>query len=259
MGSWSVSCGISNIVITAGKECVILPLKKSLRNEYSQYLPATLPIFGKYNDYGGMDCIIEDDNTKLIESKFGVTIQEFVDFLVDGKFTYDRNEAKAIKEKLTTDEPHEYRFMWIDKNVYDVVKNFYSNYSYDSKHLKWRNSKSEGDKMRLLGYIVDYNFNGISIPENILSLYSGEQLDKIKDLLKSNDPDNISNYYVENVNEFGDRLCDLINIRHNMYAMSSGFMPHKLYMTPQCGERKQHQILLEEFARINKSYITEED
>jgi hypothetical protein len=26
MGSWSVSCGLSNIAITAGQECYILPL-----------------------------------------------------------------------------------------------------------------------------------------------------------------------------------------------------------------------------------------
>jgi hypothetical protein len=35
--------------------------------EYHRYSPATLPIFGKYNDYGGIEDIVIDDNTKLIE------------------------------------------------------------------------------------------------------------------------------------------------------------------------------------------------
>lgn len=59
MGSWSVYCGISNIAITAGKECVLLPIKPN-KGEYLPYLPATLPIFGKYDDYGGLENIVED-------------------------------------------------------------------------------------------------------------------------------------------------------------------------------------------------------
>jgi hypothetical protein len=32
-----------------------------------------------------------------------------------------------------------------------------------------------------------------------------------------------------------------------------------LYLTPQCGEYDHHQILLDGFAKINKSYIYNED
>jgi hypothetical protein len=47
MGSWSVYCGVSNISITDGNECVLLPLKKNDGyHGYLPYLPATLPIFG---------------------------------------------------------------------------------------------------------------------------------------------------------------------------------------------------------------------
>jgi hypothetical protein len=53
-GSWSVYCGISNISITSGNDCVLLPLKET-NGEYHRYSPATLPIFGKYNDYGGIE------------------------------------------------------------------------------------------------------------------------------------------------------------------------------------------------------------
>jgi hypothetical protein len=122
MGSWSVACGISNIAITSGDDCVILPLKENKGGHYHKYQPATLPIFGEYNDYGGMENIIEDDNTKLIEEHFGVTIDEFVEFLVDGQFTYEREEATEIGEKMKNfEQAKEWRFMWINRKVYETM------------------------------------------------------------------------------------------------------------------------------------------
>jgi len=41
--------------------------------------------------------------------------------------------------------------------------------------------------------------------------------------------------------------------------MSGCFQPYILYLTPQCGERKHHQILLDKFAQINKSFLDEND
>jgi len=129
MGCWSVCCGISNIAITDGNECVILPLKKNKSLEYREWQPATLPIFGEYNDYGGMDDIVKDDNTAMIENHFGISIEEFVTFLVDGKHTYDRDEAKEVYEKIKNNkELEDWRFMWIDKKVYDYMIVFNDKY-----------------------------------------------------------------------------------------------------------------------------------
>lgn len=124
MGSWSVACGVSNIAITSGNNCVIIPLKEN-SSEYGGYVPATLPIFGVYNDYGGMEDIVRDDNVELIEKHLGITIDEFIEFLVDGKFTYQRDEVKPTIEKLEEndrfDEVENLRFMWMDRQVYDFM------------------------------------------------------------------------------------------------------------------------------------------
>lgn len=130
MGSWSVSCGISNIAITSGNECVLLPIKENKTKENGKWSPATLPIFGQYNDYGGIEHIVIDDNTKLIEDHFGISIDEFCTFLVDGKFTYDREEAKAILDKISDniDDIVSWRFMWIDKKVYDFMTKDHNDY-----------------------------------------------------------------------------------------------------------------------------------
>lgn len=125
MGSWSVYCGISKIAITSGQPCVIIPLKKSKGLSYQKYQPATLPIFGIYNDYGGMEDIEVNENTRFIEEHFGVTIDEFVKFLVDGKHTYNRGEAKAVRKKIDdVDNIDEMRFMWVDRQVYDFMTIF---------------------------------------------------------------------------------------------------------------------------------------
>ena len=119
MGSWSVYCETSKIAITAGDECVILPIRKNTGRGYQPNMPACLPIFGTYNDYGGMEDIIEDENTKLIESHFGITIDEFVVLFVDGHLTYNREEADEIKGRINCwEELEDWNFMWINREVY---------------------------------------------------------------------------------------------------------------------------------------------
>jgi hypothetical protein len=124
MGSWSVYCGISNITISSGRRCVFLPLVKNKTSEYDEYIPATLPIFGEYNDYGSLENIVEDFNTKIIEEAYGCSIDEFVDFLVDVRRDYDSEYSDwEGKEHLKPLESFEY--MWIDGEVYDFLRNLH--------------------------------------------------------------------------------------------------------------------------------------
>jgi len=128
MGSWSVSCGISNIAIVANQKCVLLPIKKGY-SESREWGPATLPIFGKYNDYGGIEDIEIDDNTKLIENHFGITIDEFCEFLVDGEHFYRRKEVVEITNKMQNNkEAKEWQFMWVDRQVYNYMCNNYNSH-----------------------------------------------------------------------------------------------------------------------------------
>lgn len=121
MGSWSVYCGVSNITIGYNDKCILLPLKINTGRGDNIWSPATLPIEGRYNDYGGITDIIEDDSTKLIEEHLGITIKEFTEYLVDGKFTFNRSNYHKIKNKLdekALEEISNWRFMFIDQEVY---------------------------------------------------------------------------------------------------------------------------------------------
>lgn len=343
MGSWSVNCGISNITITAGTECVLLPLKTNENGEgYLPYLPATLPIFGEYDDYGGIENIIEDENTKLIEEHFGITISEFCQFLVDGKFTYDREEANEIAGKvLNINEIENVRYMWIDRKVYDFMSTYLDDYTKGYLHFghpefmkalgfeyvgEDKNNNSydpnrfchvwkHGDKYfltdgwtmlsgneRTSSYVYHVNpkysegVNALStyitIPDEMkfiadkaewqlwqyntkrektknlwilgMSRYDTGDILRELEMLAGRETklvkyDTLLSKYKRDYEMFADRVAELLTVRHNLHPMSGSFQPHQLYLTPQFGEHRHHQVLLEKFAEINKSYINKED
>ena len=150
MGSWSVHCGISSLSITSGDKVVLLPLRvNDTHRGYLPYLPSTLPIFGTYDDYGGLEDIQEDANTKLIEEHFGITIQEFVIFFVDGVHTYERDEYQAVKVKLEANgmygELKDWNFMFIDGEFYDFLS---TKPSYETGNLEFGNP----DILKLIGF-----------------------------------------------------------------------------------------------------------
>lgn len=331
MGSWSVNCGISNIAITSGNKCILLPLKKNKNSETREWQPATLPIFGEYNDYGGIEEIEKDDNTSFIEEHFGVTIEEFCEFLVDGKFTYDRSEVKGIRKKINkVDEIEKMRFMWIDRQVYDFMiinndeyhKGFndygtpemlkllgfefieksstFKNYDPNRFNQLWKKGDVEvfSDNSTILKndqYIYHFGKGDESsietyfeVPQELQYLKNISKVESwrlmnsrhrkqemgwilgsrhdfdIEDIRESfneaNDiespkPKALHKKYLANLDKFGDRIVALINMYKNLYPMSGQFSPHILYLTPQCGEYKEHQVILEKFAEINKSYV----
>lgn len=343
MGSWSVYCGISNIAITSGNKCVLLPLKKCTSSEDRQWQPATLPIFGEYNDYGGIENIEENDSTKLIEEHFGITIDEFATFLVDGKFTYEREEAEEVVKKMKNHkEAAEWRFMWIDRLVYDfmitdqdeysrgynnygtpeMLKNFgfkqikgakisnydpqrfnqlwhkddvefYSdgrtllskkgNYVYHYGHnddtsletyfnvpKKYHHLKNLNktdtwkflpykEAIQLLGSVLGnrYEFDYLELDELIAEMNKKVKEHTGKDHPKSSISLPLHRKYYDDLNTFGDQIAQMWHLIKNIRPMSGELKPMSLYVTPQCGEYKKHQVLLEKFAEINKFYLKE--
>jgi hypothetical protein len=246
MGMWSVYCGASNITINSDQECCIIPLKEEYPKALN-WIPQSLPIFGKYNDYGGMYDIVEDDNTKLIEDYFGVTIIEFIEFLVAGEHNRDNDNIKGNLNDIK-----DWQYMWVNKDVYEfMVKDHSDDDYFISKLRDWRNLRIV-DRVTYLGDPFKINYSIWSDPE-FLELI----VEKSKEFGSSYEkPSSIVMKYFNNLDVFGDRLAGISYLRNNMGVMSNHFKPYYEYITPQCGEYKQHQILLEKFAEINKKYIS---
>jgi len=320
MGCWSVYCGLSNISITEGHKCVLLPLKKNNRYEgYLTHLPATLPIFGEYDDYGGIVNIEKNENTEFIEKYFDCTIEEFCEYFTDND---------SATEKLSNNkEIEKWKFMFIDRNVYDFLSTH--NFNYDNSHpygntelLKkigaeyignfpekdsrychfWNINdaefKSDGQWLHTirdtliislsdiqkhlsdeaieilkkpsyrLWNIYDDEYQaqhyfwiiGIDGSTYVMNKYLREVMIENPNLnfklhKTEGEDGTIAEKYTENFKIFGDYFADLCIIRDNLYCFSKTFEPYTQYITPQCGEFKSHQKILEKFLEINKSYI----
>lgn len=147
MGSFSYSCVLTGLPICSGDQVVLLPLRMrdklwdnsetsvrkagkssfvSNEGERVFFTEGTYPIFGKYNDYGGIEDIEKDDNTKAIEEYFGVTIEEFCMYLCcgrkDGWETDEFSDCYGIDKK--TDKYKEIVCLsatWFRRGIYDKL------------------------------------------------------------------------------------------------------------------------------------------
>jgi len=87
MGSFNVACTVSSISINSGDPVAFIPLEIArfpykigdgnhmLIYSHCFYIPVTMPIFGKYNDYGGVEHIIRDENIEIVETYFDKKIK----------------------------------------------------------------------------------------------------------------------------------------------------------------------------------------
>lgn len=114
MGCFNVSCAVSHITIHEGDRAFLFPLLPK-RTYYDDlignpddgitrlgpasnilypddcFVQLSFPIEGLYDDYGSLDHIVHNDNTKAIEEFFGITIEQFVALVTEnrGKNAYD--------------------------------------------------------------------------------------------------------------------------------------------------------------------------
>jgi hypothetical protein len=95
MGSWNGTCALSQMPIVHGEKVVLFPLVKSPSAEnggggycYStnQYSPMTIPLFGVFDDYGGIEKI--DKNKEYVYNLFKL-FEEKKMFKKD-EYEYDR-------------------------------------------------------------------------------------------------------------------------------------------------------------------------
>ena len=75
MGCWNATCHISNLPICAGEKIVLIPLRKTHEKAIynccyptDNFQPLCFPIFGAYDDYGGIEnCYTINENLVLLE------------------------------------------------------------------------------------------------------------------------------------------------------------------------------------------------
>ena len=122
MGHFSHCCKLSGLPITGGTPVALIVMKpvkdlydnseKSLKqygttymcsNEGTRlkYTPVWFPIIGEYDDYGRIENIVEDDNTKILEAYYGLNIQQIMDIVTSGRKDDGYDDAlKVIKKPI---------------------------------------------------------------------------------------------------------------------------------------------------------------
>lgn len=92
MGCFSVCCTISKLTITAGDEAYFIPLIPASTellggtmylDQKDLFMPLCLPIKGSYDDYGSLEDIVHDENTKALEKYFKMSIEDIIEILTD--------------------------------------------------------------------------------------------------------------------------------------------------------------------------------
>lgn len=134
MGSFNVACSISNLSLNCGDPAVYIPLEvheypggigdgdHTLIYPHCFYSPVTLPLFGKYDDYGRLD-LEEDDNLNLVIDFFKISDKDDI-------FNFKVKEFKSG--------------MFIHRKIFDVLSSIYYN--------DWSGKKDTGDNREECSY-----------------------------------------------------------------------------------------------------------
>ena len=119
MGCFNKTAFFSHLPITYGDEivmflCADTSYSRCLRDECpidingNGIMPIAPPFFGTYNDYGGIEHVVEDANYKLFKDKFGMSLEEFCNLecscITIGKAKQFIEDIKSGKKK--TNEWH---------------------------------------------------------------------------------------------------------------------------------------------------------
>ncbi len=130
MGCFDVSCGISSISIKSGDKAALLllvpqysypestdllpsevtlkPGQMQVFNEgpLGMYMPFCLPIIGKYNDYGSLEDVVEDETTKALFEYFGATVEQIITIIHNGEYgtLYDPEILELYGDGLKIDK-----------------------------------------------------------------------------------------------------------------------------------------------------------
>lgn len=102
----------------------------SLYNDF--YFPVCLPVFGKYDEYGGITDIIQDENVKLINDVFGMPVEQVIEMLIYNMNSLEYQKLQEILKIKT------YLFVAYDhKSIYEYLCNDtekYTNWNLDKSY-----------------------------------------------------------------------------------------------------------------------------
>ena len=109
MGCFNTRGFLSHTTIICGDEIVAFVCKfdnkkngRYFYNPFDAFTPIMLPVYGRYNDYGGLDDIVEDDNYKWIKEHIG----DMKDIVECARDCMDIWGGGSIRAEIDSDNPY---------------------------------------------------------------------------------------------------------------------------------------------------------
>jgi len=113
MGSFFMTCSISHMTLNNQKTSIQL-LVSGYSTDYSEHMsgicsnegaqalfsPFGFPIHGRYDDYGHLRDIQRDKNVELLEEFFGITINQIIENVGDGRSVPKETKNEELFRKL---------------------------------------------------------------------------------------------------------------------------------------------------------------
>lgn len=121
MGCWNGTCGLTNMPIKHGDKIVLFLLRYNIRDgcnggagityQNDMYSPITIPIYGEYNDYGGIENISKNGEKAY---------DHFIEFILKNPYRgviidNEQLERAELTEKLTDNQP---------RDIYELINKF---------------------------------------------------------------------------------------------------------------------------------------
>jgi len=246
MGCFSITCGMSRLPISDMDDVVFFPLYEGdysalgelhtsptiITNEGSMALYSlfSLPIFGQYNDQGGLYNIEMDDNANIVESYLKSynfnSIQMFIDAICDEG------------EKCDT-RGYNITGMFVLREVYDnIIKNVVTSYG---KPITHEAQSANFDKL-----VVECKKNTEKYVYETYIRGDGFSFGGLADGLFSYELyyEHISNPYIK------ERFVDFMLFNQMMYYTNS------IYMPQMCGSQCGHYGALHQLSKISLEIVT---
>jgi len=193
VGSFDVSCGLSNLSIESGDRAGLL-LLNDVRGEYeyndklihgeativyhnAHYRPFFGAIYGKYDDYGSLEDIEENVTTKVLEGIFGIPILSIVNIVTAPHYgLYNDSsplpEAFGLPERIFSYGKTDGQSL-IELGFTEVVKD--KEYEFEGHRLiggdrKWKIVRADGAKKKLS---VNYTHEAVELFGDFTGAYPG--------------------------------------------------------------------------------------
>jgi hypothetical protein len=175
MGCFNKTGFFSHLPITYGDEIVLFVCADTdtgknrkddtpIRITSSGLVPVAMPFFGKFNDYGGIEDVVDDANHQYFKEKVGMGIDVFCDIMADQSGLSIESMTKAIESiKNGNDDENEYHYETVEdyEKGINMLKTIFG---FEPKKMTTRNSNNDVQVFLERMYQDDlYKFNNASL------------------------------------------------------------------------------------------------